>query len=343
MANQSTNTQFPNYSEGDGLLTDAPDPEFETGGIKSPAGPSGVPVSAETTETTEPTGRESLRDRLRNRFGNIFGDSTTTPPGTPTATPTGTPEVPAVPEVRPYLEPGNVSPLVSEQITGLLAEDSPYMQAADLAGKQYAQQRGLLNTSLGAEASQKAAIEAAFPIASQDAAFSSDYMRQKSLQDDQLMVTIGTSDMPTEVKNTMLAYLDGTSGDGELFEASGIEAGDFSDYKEVQKEFGNFQAFVVDSDGRDFWKTDSDEESYKDILSQMGGKYVVTPSTSLFPGAAPFANTSGIKGAKNKQIGKAILKTFGSWDNAMRAARAWGGKNLSDAEATELIIALVKS
>ena len=59
---------------------------------------------------------------------------------------------------------------VAGQITGLLEAESPYMTAARTRGKQYAQTRGLLNTTMGGEATEKAAIEAAFPIASQDAA-----------------------------------------------------------------------------------------------------------------------------------------------------------------------------
>jgi hypothetical protein len=59
---------------------------------------------------------------------------------------------------------------VAGQMAGLLEEDSPYMQRAATAGLQYANDRGLLNTSMGAEASQAAAIDAALPIATSDAA-----------------------------------------------------------------------------------------------------------------------------------------------------------------------------
>jgi len=55
------------------------------------------------------------------------------------------------------------------QLNSLLQEDSPYMQAARTEGKQYANDRGLLNSSIGAEAVETARIKAALPIASQDA------------------------------------------------------------------------------------------------------------------------------------------------------------------------------
>jgi hypothetical protein len=58
---------------------------------------------------------------------------------------------------------------VAGQLDGLLDSNSSYMQQAATAGTQYANKRGLLNSSLGAQASQQAAISAALPIAQQDA------------------------------------------------------------------------------------------------------------------------------------------------------------------------------
>jgi hypothetical protein len=58
---------------------------------------------------------------------------------------------------------------VADQLTGLLAANSPYMQQAREAGLRIANRRGLLNTSIAAGNSEAAAIAAAAPIASQDA------------------------------------------------------------------------------------------------------------------------------------------------------------------------------
>lgn len=58
---------------------------------------------------------------------------------------------------------------VSGQMDDLLKSDSPYMQQAATAGQQFANKRGLLNSTMGAQASQNASIQAAMPIASQDA------------------------------------------------------------------------------------------------------------------------------------------------------------------------------
>ncbi len=58
---------------------------------------------------------------------------------------------------------------VSGRLETILNEDNPYLQRAQLRGRQIANQRGLLNTSLAAEAGEAAAIDAALPIAQQDA------------------------------------------------------------------------------------------------------------------------------------------------------------------------------
>jgi hypothetical protein len=64
---------------------------------------------------------------------------------------------------------GYNSPMARDQLAFMLNQDTPYMQAAHNAGLQRAAQRGLLNSSLASEAAQKAMVEAAGPIAQQDA------------------------------------------------------------------------------------------------------------------------------------------------------------------------------
>ena len=60
---------------------------------------------------------------------------------------------------------------VSGQMTGLLNQNSPYMQAATAGAMRTANNRGLLNSSIAAGDGQKAAIESSMPIAQQDAGF----------------------------------------------------------------------------------------------------------------------------------------------------------------------------
>ena len=58
---------------------------------------------------------------------------------------------------------------VSGQLNKLLAEDSVYLQSAKSKAMELANQRGLINTSLAVGSAQRAAIDAATPIAAQDA------------------------------------------------------------------------------------------------------------------------------------------------------------------------------
>lgn len=59
--------------------------------------------------------------------------------------------------------------LASTQLDSLLSKDSALSQRAQTSGKQYANTRGLLNSSMGAEAAYGAWVDRATPIAQQDA------------------------------------------------------------------------------------------------------------------------------------------------------------------------------
>jgi len=63
----------------------------------------------------------------------------------------------------------------------MLKSDSPLMKRAETKGKQYANQRGLLNSSMAAGASTGAMIDRAAPIAQQD----SNSLMQSALSDQQ--------------------------------------------------------------------------------------------------------------------------------------------------------------
>jgi hypothetical protein len=82
--------------------------------------------------------------------------------------------VPAVP-APPGVPDSGTAPTaddasVANQLSGLLASDSPYIQIARQGGLRTAHRRGLLNSSIAAGSGEAAAIAAALPIASQDAA-----------------------------------------------------------------------------------------------------------------------------------------------------------------------------
>lgn len=58
---------------------------------------------------------------------------------------------------------------VTGQLNGLLKSNNPYMKRARTAGKEFANNRGLLNSSIAAGAVEGAAIDAAVPIATAEA------------------------------------------------------------------------------------------------------------------------------------------------------------------------------
>ena len=58
---------------------------------------------------------------------------------------------------------------VASQLNKLLSADNPYIQNARLHGEETANSRGLINSSIAAGTSQRAAIDAALPIATSDA------------------------------------------------------------------------------------------------------------------------------------------------------------------------------
>ncbi len=66
----------------------------------------------------------------------------------------------------------------SEQLTGLLSQNSDYMKRAETKGLQVANSRGLLNSSIAAGTSQAAAIDAAAPIAQADASTNAQLLGQ---------------------------------------------------------------------------------------------------------------------------------------------------------------------
>ena len=77
---------------------------------------------------------------------------------------------------------------VSGQLQTLLGAESPYIERARTRAKQYANRRGVMNSSIAAGAGEAAAIDAALPIASQDADTASrEFMQGKEHRVQQLM------------------------------------------------------------------------------------------------------------------------------------------------------------
>ena len=83
---------------------------------------------------------------------------------------------------------------VSGQLQNLLGSDSPYIDRARTRARQYANRRGVMNSSIAAGAGEAAAIDAALPIASQDADTASrEYLRGREHRVQQFMQERGLS------------------------------------------------------------------------------------------------------------------------------------------------------
>lgn len=97
--------------------------------------------------------------RQPTRTPSLTGTGTGTPQTTPTTQPTATPTA---------TTPQPKAPTLSDRLQSLLDSDSPYLERARLRGRQFANRRGLLNSSIAAEAAEAAALDAALPIAQGD-------------------------------------------------------------------------------------------------------------------------------------------------------------------------------
>ena len=88
-----------------------------------------------------------------------------------TVAPVATPQnVAAVlPGASPEMRDVTQNETVAGQLNTLLSKESPYIKSARNRGMEVANSRGLINSSLAAGTSERAAIDAALPIAQQDA------------------------------------------------------------------------------------------------------------------------------------------------------------------------------
>ena len=91
--------------------------------------------------------------------------------GTPGTIGAGTVSAPSASSAsyNPSMVQAEPKSTVSGQISDIIKQDSPLMQTARTGAMQYANARGLMNSSIGAQAGEQAVINAALPIAQQDA------------------------------------------------------------------------------------------------------------------------------------------------------------------------------
>lgn len=90
---------------------------------------------------------------------------------------------------------------VAGQMGGLLSSGSSYLEAAKTRGEQFANRRGLLNTSMAAGATEAEAIKAALPIAQQDAG----YMQSRGLESQKGDIQTGLYETQGRISGGLLA------------------------------------------------------------------------------------------------------------------------------------------
>jgi hypothetical protein len=73
-------------------------------------------------------------------------------------------------DAMPSIAPAQINDSMADKVTEITSADSPLMRAAKTEGLKVANRRGMLNSSLAAGTTQRAMLDAALPIASQDAA-----------------------------------------------------------------------------------------------------------------------------------------------------------------------------
>lgn len=95
---------------------------------------------------------------------------------------------------------------VTKQLNGLLDSDNDYIKQARTAGTDYANSRGLLNSSIGAGSSQKSAIAAALPIAQQEATTANNEYMTKLGTDESIRK--GAYDVTANTQGAYLAGID---------------------------------------------------------------------------------------------------------------------------------------
>lgn len=104
-----------------------------------------------------------------------------------------------IPEEEPKYET-TPEETVEGRMEGLLSSGSSYLEAARTRGAQFAEKRGLLNTSMAAGATEAEAIKSALPIAQQDAG----YMQSRGLATQQGGIQTGLYETQGEISGGLL-------------------------------------------------------------------------------------------------------------------------------------------
>ena len=123
---------------------------------------------------------------------------------------------------------------VQGQLGGLLEQENPLMQRAYYKGLDYANSRGLVDSSMGSEAAQAAMMDAALPIAQQDASTYYDqgktnqgYTNQFNLNDRQYLQNVEQNELQRDHEYNLQQQTDATNRE---IEATKQDAGLYAQF-----------------------------------------------------------------------------------------------------------------
>ena len=177
---------------------------------------------------------------------------------------------------------------VNDQVNKTISQDGLLMRMAKANGEQYAAGRGLSNSSIGAEASQRAIVDAALPIASQNAgqAWKSDENRiDRSHQ-----LTMQGNQFDHEKGMAELQYKNQTALNNQQNQATTARDATLFGYDQKNKatDFSNSLKTMSEQQKYDLQKLNAQTQASKDLAAQQQ-QYTLTNTAKQVA-----ANTQGM-------------------------------------------------
>jgi len=187
---------------------------------------------------------------------------------------------------------------VQDQLTGILNKGGPLMQQAETYGAQQAQQRGLLNSSMGIQAAQAAVYGAATPIAQADASATNNVNLQNAQTLNNNLQTTANTENSINQFNSQSAtqnnqFNTSATNSGQQFNAQQSNA--MSQWNAGQQNAATLQAMDVNSretlanieaDYKQIMQVNSSagslyEQAMKNITDIQGNKDIADKTTAV--------------------------------------------------------------
>ncbi|MDI6789396.1 MAG: hypothetical protein QME44_01715 [Thermodesulfobacteriota bacterium] len=224
--------------------------------------------------------------------------ATGTPKEVAPSLPSATPATYAAPDTYKAAEPYTPAPAetVEGRMGGLLKKGGAYLDAARTRGLQFASRRGLVNSSIAAEATEKAAIEAALPIAQQDAG----YMQNRGLAEQEGVIQSVLSSQGSRQQ----AGLYGVQGQISS-QLSAQEAGQAMNLEQAKQEWTNYRMDVENETKLQISQMEISSNEKKALEGSMA-----TTGETMINQIASIQQNAGINAATKTTIIKQIQDQY---------------------------------